>query len=937
MAFTDVMNRANDEIVKWRRNLFDVPRGKAGMLFVREMQRLIDAYNHATTMEGIALKAAMVLPALVLQRSHAKSKSKDHSTRLVDRMRRWAEGDFESLLHEGQTTQSRLPRNERKRDDDGKLARSVEKLVAVGNVRAATRLITQEGDSGCLPLDSIQPDGRSVRDHLADKHPPSSPANPSAISKLPPVTDPHQVVFDRIDGPMVRATIQLMSGSAGPSGLDARAWRRLCSSFHRASDDLCESIANLTRRLCTTYVEPSGIAPLIASRLVALDKCPGIRPIGVGEILRRLIGKLILKIAHNDILDTTGTLQLCVGQEAACESSVHAMRQIFADANTEAVLLVDASNAFNTLNRQAALKNAHILCPILAPVLTSMYRGNAKLFIGGEHILSQEGTTQGDPLAMAMYAIGTLPLIHQLQGDVLQSWYADDAAAGGRLRPLSSWWHKLKTVGPCYGYHPNPSKTWLVVKSEHLEAAKELFEGTGINVTEGGRMYLGAVVGARAAVEEFVREKVADWVKDVENLSVIAEFQPQAAYAVFTHSLVSSWNYIMRTIPSIDSLLQPLEDAIRHVFLPALIGRQSFSDEERELFALPARLGGLGIAIPTKCAQRQFSSSSKLSDPLVSLIHEGIHSYLEAARAEQRQVKAALRSQNRTSAKEEADDLKQRLPRPQQLSMEQTSERGASSWLTTIPVAEHGFTLHKQDFRDALCLRYGWRPSRLPSHCLCGEVFSVGHALSCPKGAFPSIRHNRIRDLFARFLTEVCPNVSIEPALQPLSGEAFSHRSANVEDAARLDVKAQNFWGSNRESAFFDIRVFNSYAPSNCKLSSAACYRKHELEKRRAYERRIIEVEHGSFTPIVLSTSGGWGPAATVAFKRLASLLSDKLVQPYSRTLGFLRCKIAFSLLDSAIMCLRGARSSFHSPAHNNADVQDQPLDLIAREARLSD
>ena len=87
---------------------------------------------------------------------------------------------------------------------------------------------------------------------------------------------------------MVRSTIQLMSGSAGPSGLDARAWRRLCSSIHRPSDDLWESIANLTRRLCTTYVEPNGIAPLIASHLVALDKCPGIRPIGVGEILRHI-------------------------------------------------------------------------------------------------------------------------------------------------------------------------------------------------------------------------------------------------------------------------------------------------------------------------------------------------------------------------------------------------------------------------------------------------------------------------------------------------------------------------------------------------------------------------------------------------------------------------------------------------------------------------
>ena len=84
-------------------------------------------------------------------------------------------------------------------------------------------------------------------------------------------------------------------------------------------------------------------------------------------------------------------------------------------------------------------------------------------------------------------------------------------------------------------------------------------------------------------------------------------------------------------LTNIDSLLPLLEDAVRHVFLPALIGRQSFSDEERELFALPARLGGLGIAIPTKYAQRQFSSSSKLSDPLVSLICEGIYSCREAA------------------------------------------------------------------------------------------------------------------------------------------------------------------------------------------------------------------------------------------------------------------------------------------------------------------
>jgi len=135
--------------------------------------------------------------------------------------------------------------------------------------------------------------------------------------------------------------------------------------------------------------------------------------------------------------------------------------------------------------------------------------------------------------------------------------------------------------------------------------------------------------------------------------------------------------------------------------------------------------------------------------------------------------------------------------------------------------------------------------------------------------------------------------------------------------------------------AFFNVRVFNSHAPSNCKTSTATCYLRHELEKRRAYERRIIEVEHGSFTPIVLSTSGGWGPSATVAFRRLASLQADKLEQPYS--MGLLHCRIAFTLLDSLFMCLLRARSSFHSPAHNAVGRHEQPLDLIVNKAQLSD
>ena len=125
-------------------------------------------------------------------------------------------------------------------------------------------------------------------------------------------------------------------------------------------------------------------------------------------------------------------------------------------------------------------------------------------------------------------------------------------------------------------------------------------------------------------------------------------------------------------------------------------------------------------------------------------------------------------------------------------------------------------TLHRlNQAPNALCVRYGWQLERLPSHCACGETLSLNHALSCSKGAMPSIRHNRIRDLLAQFLTEVCPNVAIEPAPQPLTGETFLHRSTNMDNGARLDVKAQNFWDSS--SAFFDVRVLTHTHPPNAK------------------------------------------------------------------------------------------------------------------------
>ena len=180
----------------------------------------------------------------------------------------------------------------------------------------------------------------------------------------------------------------------------------------------------------------------------------------------------------------------------------------------------------------------------------------------------------------------------------------------------------------------------------------------------------------------------------------------------------------------------------------------------------------------------------------------------------------------------------------------------------------------------------------------------------------------------ANLLTEVCNDVCIEPDLQPITGEVLAGASSNAQDGARLDIAANGFWGGRFERTFLDVRVFNPHAPSN---RHSNCYRKHELEKKRQYEQRVREVEHASFTPLVLSATGGIANQATVFYKRLACCLAMKWDQPYSSTMSWLRCRLTFSLLRSAIQCIRGARSC----CGHAAKSLNPPMDLAISELNI--
>jgi len=227
-------------------------------------------------------------------------------------------------------------------------------------------------------------------------------------------------------------------------------------------------------------------------------------------------------------------------------------------------------------------------------------------------------------------------------------------------------------------------------------------------------------------------------------LDSLAVAHPHAAYAAFTHGLSSRWTYIARTIPDTGNLLRPLEEAIRHYFLPSLTGRSAFSNAERDLMALPVRLGGLGIANTTQQAAHHHNTSQKVTAPLVALILQQSNFYSPESKDTQRQAKLDARKTRQQRQTQEAAELHERLPNDMRRAVKVSSEKGASSWLSTVPIAEHGFALHKGAFRDALCLRYGWRPPGLPTTCVCGKNFSVEQALNCPCGGLPSVKDNEL-------------------------------------------------------------------------------------------------------------------------------------------------------------------------------------------------
>ena len=163
-----------------------------------------------------------------------------------------------------------------------------------------------------------------------------------------------------------------------------------------------------------------------------------------------------------------------------------------------------------------------------------------------------------------------------------------------------------------------------------------------------------------------------------------------AAYSALTRDLLSKWIYLCRAVPNISNLLKPLDDILRTELIPALTGRPPPSDLECALFALPARLGGLGITIPSKQADQEHQSSLLITSALYDHIISQDEDYGYDIIAKQLESKATVRQQTKEKNSKDAHDLTALLSDSLRRSVNLAKEKGSSSWLTALPLTEYG-------------------------------------------------------------------------------------------------------------------------------------------------------------------------------------------------------------------------------------------------------
>ena len=927
-----------------------VPRGKVGRRFLI----ILTSELRGVRERSWNSERPLIFIATMLQREEGIIKAKDIRLMMSQRMDLWEAGHFPALIDNTEGSMLSSQRSKGKPVDSEREARSYNTKVLSGRLRKAVRDLTSRGNGGVLqPSDTCTKSGRPVMDVLKEKHPPlrEPPLIGTKEGSFEPMEDDEWTtpIPVNVSSDIIESVATRLTGAAGPDGVDSVDLKHWLLRFGKESEALRQELAHWTDWLANHHPPWAAYRALMAGRLVALDKQPGVRPLGIGSIFRRLMAKSVIKVIGRQATHSCGSLNLCAGLPAGIEGAVHAMSTVshplpneddnplpppppeeneaprppnipFEPAEPSGTLLVDARNGFNELSRKAMLWTVRRLWPNGALFSFNCYKHSSLLIVrekGGPcHILlSHEGVTQGDPLSMLLYGITLSPLTDSIQTEeqsVLQAWYADDAAMGGRIKGIANAMTLLLERGPARGYFPEPEKSIFVpsVPAE-MEECKSLLQEFNFQYKEGAR-YVGGFIGSKASQEEWIAPMIEAWTNGVKKLASVAKRYPQTAFAGLTKSLQSEWAYLQRVIPDAGEIMQPIEEALEEAFIPALFGESDPAIARLRIqLSLAVKKAGLGIPNPTLTAQQNHSASKQVTASLTTSLLERSELNTSDYINEATTLRQDLRKQRiEADAIDLETIIRETTSKVGKLRLKRATKTGA--WLTAMPDRLNGTELAADEFRDSLRIRFGLLPLSLPKQCDgCHEKFSVEHAMSCKKGGLILLRHNDLanewHELCAHALSPSA--VSDEPLIHNGQGINNKERGQTSEPEMELrgDVAAHGFW-KRGSTAIFDIRVTDVETPSQRGTDPGVLLKRHEEEKKKKYSKHC-EKQRKHFTPLVFSTDGLLGVECEAASKRLASQISSKWHRTYSEVCGFVRSRLAIALVRSASRCLRWDRN----------------------------
>ena len=771
--------------------------------------------------------------------------------------------------------------------------------------RAAAKL--DEGDiKGAIRLlcstDSMEKPSLASYHSLTSKHP------PAPEDRRKPNTN---IAFEPIlvsSSQVLNAIRSFPAGSSGgPDGLRPQHLKDMTEK--QVGGSMLTALTHFVN-LILAGKAPEWVRPYLfgASLLAFSKKDGGVRPIAVGLTLRRLVAKIVCRVATEQCIDKLKPRQLGVGVKGGAEALAHGARRFLDNMPADHLLIkLDFSNAFNSLRRDSMREAIEQHMPGLLGYFDSAYGQSSHLQFGDYTIESAEGIQQGDPLGPLLFCLTIHPLLTEIQSEFV-SGYLDDIAIGGEASIAISDVKRLELAAKTFGLSLNYNKCEVIGLSN---LTRSLWDSADLYFKETSLIdatLLGTPIQAGVGVDNALASKIADLEVMTSRLSLLPA---HAALFLIKNALaIPKLIYLLRTAPCAESTKLMLYDNMLKQSLSSLLNVE-MTDAAWNQASLPVRWGGIGVRSAHRLAPSAFMASAAgaaellshilpawvldVQDPVVDrvkVLWNDFGGVIEPMGEESRMQ----RKWDEQCCRTMAEKLKMGADERTTARLLASCASASGAWLNAIPSASLGLNLDDAALRIAVGLRLGV-PLVLDHKCHCGaSVDKLGHhGLSCRRSAGRQLRHSLLND-------------TIQRALQSAGVQSVREPPGLLRtDGKRPDGSTLVPWSRGR-CLIWDATCPDTVAPSYVTRSADEAGTAATTSETKKISKYVALSDRHEFVPVAIETFGTWGERGLSFInevgKRVAAVSGD------NRSTAFLKQRMSLAIQRGNAAAVLGTLSS---------------------------